>query len=273
MRAAGLALKAAEKLGPQGGISEKRPSVAKAIIHSVGFMRGLKPPPPSGLSFSAACLAALLLAAFALPAFGQGGPVVQMDFSNPGSVPPRWTLTLHPDGSGHFRSDLGNPPARSIETEDYPKLNAPAQDRDVHVSAQFAQRVFVAAHKHKWFNQECESRLKVAFQGSKKLSYTGPEGQGSCEFNYSSDKEIQALGDSLVAVGDTILEGAQLETQLLHDRLGLDRETEYMVEASGDGRVQQLCAIREILERLTDDPGVMERVRKRAKVLLKKAEE
>ncbi|MGA3081844.1 MAG: hypothetical protein ABSD44_10735 [Terracidiphilus sp.] len=218
-------------------------------------------------------LAALVLASFTLPAFGQSGPVVQMDFSNPGLATPHWTLTLHPDGSGHFRSELGAAPARSMETEDYPKLNAPAQDRDVHVSAQFAQRVFVAARKHKGFNQECESHLKVAFQGSKKLSYAGPDGQGSCEFNYSSDKEIQALGESLVAVGETILEGAQLETLLLHDRLGLDREMEYMIEASGDGRVQQLCAIREILERLAGDPDVMERVRKRARELLKKADE
>jgi hypothetical protein len=218
-------------------------------------------------------LAALVLAAIALPALGQAGPTIQMDYSNPGSVPPHWSLILHPDGSGHFRSEPGNAPARSMETGDYPKLNAPAQDRDVHVSAEFAQRVFLAARNHKWFNQECESHLKVAFQGSKKLSYTGPEGQGSCEFNYSSDKEIQALGESLVAVGDTILEGAQLETLLLHDRLGLDRETEYMIEASGDGQVQQLCAIREILERVADDPGVMERVRKRARELLKKAQE
>jgi hypothetical protein len=51
------AKQAAEKLGILGGIGAKRSSVAKAIVDSVGFMRGLKPPPPSGLSFSAACLA------------------------------------------------------------------------------------------------------------------------------------------------------------------------------------------------------------------------
>ena len=71
----------------------------------------------------------------------------------------------------------------------------------------------------------------------------------------------------------TILEGAKLATLLLHDRLGLDEEMEYLMDASGDGRVQQICAIRGILERLADDPGVMERVRKRAKALLGKAEE
>jgi hypothetical protein len=110
--------------------------------------------------------------------------------------------------------------------------------------------------------------MKVAFQGWKELSYSGPEGQGSCKFNYSKNQEIQALGDSMVAVATTILEGARLEMLLQHDRLGLDKELEFLTEAARDGRVRQICAIRGILERLADDPGVMERVRKRARLLL-----
>jgi len=37
--------------------------------------------------------------------------------------------------------------------------------------------------------------------------------------------------------------------------------------------LQQLCAIRGILERLAEDTGVLERVRKRARALLVKPEE
>ncbi len=97
-------------------------------------------------------------------------------------------------------------------------------------------------------------------------------GPGGCAFNYAKDKEIQWLGESLVAVAGGIVEGARLETLLQHDRLGLDKETEYVVEAAGDGRMQQLGTIREILERLADDPEVMDRVRKRARTLLAKTE-
>jgi hypothetical protein len=43
---------------------------------------------------------------------------------------------------------------------------------------------------------------------------------------------------------------------------------QYVVEASEDGRLQQICAIRDILQRLQDDPHVMDRVRKRARLLL-----
>ena len=137
-------------------------------------------------------------------------------------------------------------------------------DRDIQVSAGFAGRVFAAAERHNWFNEPCESHLKVAFQGWKMLTYTGPQGHGSCTFNYSKDKEIQTLGDSLEAVAETILEGARLELLLQHDRLGLDAEMEFLTEAVGDGRAQQVCAIREILERLAQDDSVLERVRKRA---------
>ena len=211
-------------------------------------------------------LLALVMAMLALPACSQSDPVFQIDFSNPALSPSHWTLTVHPDGSGHFRSERGSATAESSQTVDAPNL-----DRDIQLSAGFAQRVFQIAHRHNWAGEECESHIKVAFQGWKKLSYSGSEGPGACTFNYAKDKETQALADSLMAVSGTILEGARLEMMLAHDRLSLDREMEYLVEASGDGRIQQLCAIRGILERLAEEPSVMERVRKRALLLLAKA--
>jgi hypothetical protein len=213
------------------------------------------------------CLLALAITVLALPASADGGRVFRADFSNPGVNPSHWTLTIYPDGSGHFRSERGNPPA-----QDPPALETPDVNRDIRVSEQFAGRVFQDAHDHSVLSGDCESHMKVAFQGWKKLTYAGPEGQWSCEFNYSRDKEIQELGESLQAVAGTILEGVRLEMLLQHDRLGLDREMDFISEATGDGRLMQLCAIRGILERLADDPEVMVRVRKRAKVLLAKSD-
>jgi hypothetical protein len=53
------AKEAAEKLGLSSKTGKKRSSVAKAIIDLIGFARGLKPPSPSALSFSAACKVAI----------------------------------------------------------------------------------------------------------------------------------------------------------------------------------------------------------------------
>lgn len=223
------------------------------------------------LSTSAAWLALAITAmaspAPELPAPADTGQTLVVDYSNPGLMPAHWILTIHPDGSGHFRSERGDAPINASDG-----FQAANVDRDIQVSPEFASRVFATVHQAKNLNFDCESHMKVAFQGLKKLSYSGPDGTGSCTFNYSKDKEIQALGESVVAVAGAIVEGARLEILLQHDRLGLDREMDYLVEAAGDGRVQQICTIRGILERLADDPDVMERVRKRARVLLARSE-
>ena len=206
-------------------------------------------------------LAAWLL--IALPACGESNAVVRVDFSNPGLYPAQWTLVIHPDGSGHFHAGGGSKPTDVDDT-----IMPATVDRNVNLSTNFADRIFSAVRDKRVLGGKCESHLKVAFQGWKKISYSGPDGEGGCEFNYSSNKRIQDLGDSLVAVGATLIEGARLELLLQHDPLGLDKAIQYVVEASDDGRLQQICAIRDILERLEDDPHVLERVRKRAHMLL-----
>jgi len=213
----------------------------------------------------------LAIAALLLGAGGSAGavqdPAIVIEFTNPALSPSHWSLAVHPDGRGHFQSHMGAPPPGEQQ-----EINAPDINRDVQLTTEFAAHLFEVAQHSNWFNEECESHLKVAFQGWKKLSYSGPEGSGSCTFNYSKDKDIQALGDSLVAVAQTIVEGERLEMLLQHDRLGLDKEMEYLVEAAQEGRAQQLCAIRDILTRLAGDDAVMERVRKRARMLLVQAD-
>jgi hypothetical protein len=210
---------------------------------------------------------AVLLLGATLPALGDPGSKLELDYSNPGLTPGHWVLSLAPDGSGHFRSEQGDAPVDTSQG-----FQAGNVDRDIKVSAEFAGHVFEVVHQHSFSESGCESHMKVAFQGWKKLTYNGPDGAASCTFNYSKDKQIQNLGESLVAVAMGILEGARLQTLLQHDRLGLDKEMDFLVEAAGDGRVQQIGTIRGILERLADDSEVMERVRKRAKQLLARAE-
>lgn len=216
--------------------------------------------------------AILALGALAGHAMGQdasasaaspGDPAVRLEFTNPALSPPHWTLTLHPDGSGNFRSQAG-----TVVDGDPQYIREPEQNRDFQVSARYAAHVFETARQHRWFSVACESHLKVAFTGWKKLVYSGPGGQGSCVYNYSKDKEIEALGESLMAVAQTMLEGARLEILLQHDRLGLDSEMQALQRAVQEGRAQQVDSIRETLQKLADDPALLERVRRRARLLL-----
>jgi len=141
----------------------------------------------------------------------------------------------------------------------------------VQLSAAFTEQVFETARLRKLFAFPCESHMKVAFQGTKRLSYSGPEGNGTCEFNYSKDKEIEALGNSLMAVEYTILSGARLEKLLQHDRLGLDQELENLVSAAKEGNAAEMGTIRDTLTRIASDDQVMDRARKKARLLLAQA--
>ncbi len=195
-------------------------------------------------------------------------PAITVEFSNPQLSPSQWTLVFHPDGSGHFHSIMGPADAGDPSSSD---IRVPDVNRDIHLTPRFAASAFQIAQRHDWFNQPCESHIKVAFQGRKTLSYNGPDGKGSCTFNYSRDKEIQSLGDAFVGVSETIIEGARLQMLLQHDPLGLDKEIESLVAAAQDGRAQQICVIKDILERIAQDDNVMEMVRKRARLLLARA--
>jgi len=213
-----------------------------------------------------AALLAITALLLAVRAFGQQDPVVRVDFSNPSLYPSQWTLVLHPDGSGHFHAEGGN-----RQSDDPTTIQPGKIDRDVRLSSEFTEHIFKTVHEDRILHNKCESHLKVAFQGLKKISYKGPDAEGGCEFNYSTHKEVQELGDSLVGVGSTLVEGARLELLYQHDPLGLDKAIQFVVEATGDGRLQQICAIRGILERLEDDPKVLDRVRKQARMLLSRS--
>lgn len=208
-------------------------------------------------------VALILLVGASVQGRADAGPVLRVDFSNPGLTPSKWSLEMHPDGTAHFHSEPGEKTSIQLHA-----IEPGTVDRDIRLSREFTNRAFETVRRHRFLNEECESHLKVAFQGLKKLTYSGPDGAGSCEFNYSKSKDIQALGESFVAVASTVVEGARLELLLQHDPLGLYQEMQFMKEASEDGRLQQMGAIEPILTKLAEDEDVMERVRRDARQLL-----
>lgn len=223
-----------------------------------------------GKSLGSTRWALLVLAGAALfsdsAAQGQQGPVFEMDFMNAQLVPAHWVLTLGPDGNGNFDAEGGHP-----ADPEATHLWVGDVHRPIQVSAAFAQHVFETARARRLFVFPCESHMKVAFQGLKRLSYRGPDGSGACEFNYSKDKEIEELGNSLLAVEYTILSGARMEMLMQHDRLGLDQELDNLAAAAKEGNAAEMGTIRETLTRVASDESVMDRARRKARFLLTQA--
>jgi hypothetical protein len=196
-------------------------------------------------------------------AYAQQPAAIDVEFTNAKLIPPHWHLSLNAEGSGQFEADAGEP-----TPGDNHGILVGAINRPIHLSPEFTSRVFAVARQRKLFAFPCESHMKVAQQGIKRLSYSGPEGSGACEYNYSKDKEIQSLGESFIAVQTTLIYGARLEKMLQHDRLGLDLEIANLVNEAHQGTAIELGTIHETLTRLAEDDQVLERVRKRARLLL-----
>lgn len=210
----------------------------------------------------------LLLAPAGPGAAAQNGAQAQIRFTyeNPKLQPHKYVLTVGEDGSGHFRSEgAGLTDGQSTASE---PLSLPL-DRPIHISKALRDSMFAAARKNKLFAISCDDGGKnIAFQGSKTLQYEGPEGKGSCMYNWSKNAQIEKLTDQFEAMAATLDEGSKLEREYEHGRLSLDTEMEILEQMVHDGRAIEVENIAPILQTLAGDEAVLQRVQRRARALL-----
>jgi hypothetical protein len=146
---------------------------------------------------------------------------------------------------------------------------AASTNRPVTVSHGTTARLFEKVRSTNRLHSGCESRQKnIANTGAKTITYTGPDGTGTCTFNYTENKAIASVTETFQAIAQTLDEGRNLELKHRYDRLGLDRELAALADAVHDGRAVEIATIAPVLESLMNDSQVMERVRKRAAGLL-----
>lgn len=199
-------------------------------------------------------------------AFAQNPPPAaarpHIDFSveNLQVQPKAYSFVIYEDGSGSYSGSPG---------ED---VGAGATRRPIHIDGAIASEIFEAARTHHYFSIACETRQHdVAFTGKKTLAYTGPDGSGSCTFNYSRDPTLNKIVGKLEAISYTLEEGTRLKSEQLHDRLSLDAELASLEEAAKDQRAIELANIAPELESIMSDDAVMERARARARSILAKS--
>ena len=167
---------------------------------------------------------------------------IRFIFENPKLQPAGYVIDINEEGAGHFRSQPGSASSSDPET-----IAPQSIDTDIRIEEPLRSDLFKTARSHNYFNVACEStKSKVAFTGKKALQYSGPDGDGSCTFNWSHDQQLMKVVDDLIAVAFTIEEGRRLTVEHEHDRLSLDAE----------------------LEAIAADEKVMERARLRARQLL-----
>jgi hypothetical protein len=215
----------------------------------------------SGVGVSRSAAQAAASAPMAAP-----GAAVTFEYENQQLQPAEYAMVIYENGAGQFHSQPGDKP---LESTAYYQPLPQEQERAIQLSPGSVEKIFSAARSQKFFAVQCEdTKNKVAFQGTKQLSYRGANGSGSCTYNWSKIVAIQNLTALLEAIAFTLEEGRRLELEHKHDRLSLDAELGVLVDAAKDDRAAEIENIRPTLQTIIDDGEVMERARSRAKKLL-----
>jgi hypothetical protein len=189
-------------------------------------------------------------------------------FERPGLPVPLYQLQIWENGAGQYR---GEEMPRTVGPADTAPSPQPFALKSFHVSPATAAKVLAIARVLNHFNFDCASKARnVADTGYKNLAYTVANGGviGSCEYNYTENKDVQTLTDILEGIAETMDEGRKLDYLHRYDRLGLDAEMESFSREVADGRALELGTIAPTLRSIADDPDVMQRVRTRASALL-----
>ena len=192
------------------------------------------------------------------------GAQIRFTYENPKLEPHKYLLVVGEDGSGNYHSEGS---ASSADGQGMSPV-----DRPIHVSKAVRESMFAAARKDKFFAKGCEDGGKnIAFQGTKTLEYEGPDGQGSCIYNWSKNGQIGKLTDQFEAIAATLDEGSKLQRQYEHGRLSLDSEMEILEQMVREGRAIEIENIGPLLQTLVGDEAVLQRVQRRARTLLEAA--
>jgi hypothetical protein len=198
----------------------------------------------------------------------KGGATITYQFERtaPGVSVPRYTVVLHEDGSGTYHAEEVE--RRSADSA-VQQVSTKIIDRPMSVTPETTAKIFQTARALNHFNVFCGTKAKnIADTGKKTMSYAGPDGSGSCTYNYSDDKSVSELTDLFYGIVYTMDVGRKLDFERRFDRLGLDAEMIALEQAVKDKHALELGNIAPTLQRLASDPEMMQRVQIRAAKLL-----
>jgi hypothetical protein len=177
-----------------------------------------------------------------------------LDF--PSSVPEHYTISVASDGQAHYSCT-----ARiSDQSEDRDNYSS-----DFTVTDATRAHIFELASQAHFFTGKIDSgNRKVAFTGKKKLAYTDGQRNTSADYNYSSVPAVAQLTSLFQDMEATLEFGRRITYEHRYQKLALDDELKSMEDAARSGSLAELTAVKPILQKVYDDPSVMNMTRARA---------
>jgi hypothetical protein len=189
------------------------------------------------------------LLALAAAACGLGAADGRLFYSRefPGSTPAYIQVTLTKDGDAEYREAVD---------DDLPvkfKLDSAT-----------AQEIYGLAEKLEFFKHPIESPLKVAFMGTKTFRLESGAGKTEVKFNYTENKDAQALQDWFERMAESSQHRVELERTAKYDRLGVVNALTLLESALERDRVVAPEQFLPLLDRIVANENYMHTARARA---------
>jgi hypothetical protein len=204
---------------------------------------------------------------FGLMLCAQQGAVPTIGFTCdfPGSVPSHYEISVAADGQGSYFSQTK--PGSDTRTE-APDSSNNDYRATFTLPTSTVTRILDLAKRSNYFAGDIDSRKRIASTGTKTLSYHSSIHNVEATYNYSTAPGVQDLTSMFQGLSETMEFVRRLSYDLQYQKLALDDELKRMEEMASQGALQQVSVATTVLEKIADDPAIMNVSRARAQRLL-----
>ncbi len=139
-------------------------------------------------------------------------------------------------------------------------------------SGETARKIFELSRNTNYFQGSFDyTAHRIANMGSKTLGYRDRTKNTETKYNWSENAGIQNLTNLFEGISSVLESGQRIEMKRRFDPLGLDAELKIVEDAMKKGEIPELHAIASVLQKVADDPQVMNIARERARRLLEES--
>jgi hypothetical protein len=211
-------------------------------------------------SLSLAVLPAVTLLVCAAAGHAADPATVTFTLEFPASDPDRYSISVTNDGHAKYECSAKVSP-ESDDRENY--------QAEFELSPAGRARVFdLAAQAHFFAGKIDSGNRKLAFTGSKTLTYKDGQHSASANYNYSALPPVQELTAFFQNLSSTLEYGRHLAYFHRYQKLALDEELKRMEDQARSNELSELQAVQPVLQQILDDASVLNVVRARAERLM-----
>ena len=207
-----------------------------------------------------AMLPAIALMLCAAPTHAADPATITFTLQFPASDPDRYFISVTNDGHGKYECSAKVAP-ESDDRENY--------QAEFELSPAGRARIFdLAAQAHFFAGKIDSGNRKLAFTGSKTLTYQDGQRSTSANYNYSAVPPVQELTAFFQNLSATMEYGRHLAYFHRYQKLALDEELKRMEDQARSHELSELQAVAPVLQQILDDASVLNVVSARAERLL-----